>query len=94
MALCKLQQQSILCEKGEYIMKQTFKVYEYPIKHPDGHIYMGSYTIKEGVKPLGKKDEKLVQKFTADALGPGEVNVLKVNSIAQLAAQVGVSDEE
>ena len=40
-----------------------FKRYEYPIKDNKGNIYYGSYTIKDGVKPLNFKDEKLVQKF-------------------------------
>lgn len=46
------------------VKKQRFKVYEYPIKAKDGSTYMGSYTIKEGVKPLGYKGERLVQAFT------------------------------
>ena len=41
-----------------------FKVYEYPIKHPRGFTYYGSYTIKADVKPLGYKGEKLVSKFS------------------------------
>ena len=41
----------------------VLKVYEYPIKAKDGSIYYGSYTIKDGIKPLGYKGEKLVQKF-------------------------------
>lgn len=44
---------------------QKFAVYEYPIKHPSGATYYGSYTIKEGVAPLGFKGERLVQKFSA-----------------------------
>lgn len=43
---------------------ETFKVYEYPIKHPNGTTYNGSYTIRAEVKPLGYKDEVLVQTFT------------------------------
>ena len=45
-------------------MAQTYNVYEYPLKDPKGNIYYGSYTIKEGVKPMGFKDEKLVQTFS------------------------------
>ena len=41
-----------------------FKVYEYPIKHPDGFTYYGSYTIKADVHPLGYKGEKLVSRFS------------------------------
>lgn len=40
-----------------------FKRYEYPIKDGKGNTYYGSYTIKDGVKRLYFKDEKLVQKF-------------------------------
>lgn len=47
------------------LRQETFEVYEYPIKHPNGSIYTGSYTIKKGVKPLGYKGEKLVQTFSA-----------------------------
>ena len=43
---------------------EKFKVYEYPIKHPDGHIYTGSYTIRDSAKPLGFKGEKIVSKFS------------------------------
>ena len=39
------------------------KVYEYPLKNNDGKIYYGSYTIKENVKPLKFKGERLVQVF-------------------------------
>ena len=39
------------------------KVYEYPLKTKKGTLYVGSYTIKENVKPLGFKGEKLVQTF-------------------------------
>ena len=49
------------------VKKQKFKVYEYPIKHKDGSTYFGSYTIKDGVKPLHYKGEKLVQTFSAYA---------------------------
>lgn len=45
---------------------QKLRVYEYPLKTPNGYEYTGSYTIKEGVKPLGFKGEKLVQTFTAE----------------------------
>ena len=48
------------------VKKQSFKVYEYPIKHPNGKTYSGSYTIKSEVKPLGYKGEKLVQRFTTN----------------------------
>lgn len=47
-------------------MLQKFKVYEYPLKTPNGYEYQGSYTIKENVKPLGFKGEKLVDTFTAE----------------------------
>lgn len=40
-----------------------FKVYEYPLKDSKGRIYYGSYTIKEHVKPLNFKGERLVQTF-------------------------------
>ena len=46
------------------LKRQTLKVYEYPLKDKNGNTYYGSYTIKEGVKPLGYKGEKLVQTFT------------------------------
>ena len=42
-----------------------FKRYEYPLKDNNGNDYYGSYTIKVGVKPLGFKNEKLVQTFEA-----------------------------
>lgn len=45
-------------------MAQTYYVYEYPLKDSKGNTYYGSYTIKEGVKPMGFKDEKLVQTFS------------------------------
>ena len=58
--------------------EQIFLRYEYPIKHPDGHIYMGSYTIKEGAKKCPHfKDQKLVQKFKAVVLTNGN-NVLEI----------------
>lgn len=44
---------------------EKYRRYEYPLKDKNGNVYYGSYTIKEGVKPLGFKDEKLVQKFEA-----------------------------
>lgn len=51
------------------LKKQRFKVYEYPIKKEKGRgEYTGSYTIKEGVKPLGYKGEQLVSRFTAWAV--------------------------
>lgn len=49
-------------------MKVKLKRYEYPIKEKGDKTYKGSYTIKDGVKPLGLKDEKLVQKFTIDVI--------------------------
>lgn len=64
--------------------KQIMKVYEYPIRHPDGHIYYGSYSIKEGTKPLHFKGEKCVQKFETNVLGNNEINFMKVNSISDL----------
>ena len=42
------------------------KRYEYPIKVGDKVICIGSYTIKEDIKPLGFKNEKLVQEFEAE----------------------------
>lgn len=45
------------------LKKQRFKVYEYPIKDKNG-TYLGSYTIKNDLPPLGYKGEKLVQAFT------------------------------
>lgn len=48
------------------LKEQKFKVYEYPIKGEKGKSdYLGSYTIKEGVKPLGYKGERIIDKFTA-----------------------------
>ena len=47
------------------LRKSKFKVYEYPLKDKNGKTYYGSYTIKDGIKPLGYKGEKLVQIFTA-----------------------------
>lgn len=43
-----------------------FKVYQYPIKDKKGNIIIGSYTIKEEVKPLGFEGERLVSEFQAD----------------------------
>ena len=43
-----------------------FKVYEYPLKDNKGKTYYGSYTIKDGVKPLGYSGERLIQTFSAD----------------------------
>ena len=58
--------------------EQTFLVFEYPIKHPDGHIYMGSYTVKQGAKkrPIFK-GQKLVSKFQAMVLEQGD-NILEL----------------
>ena len=42
-----------------------FNRYEYPLKEGKQN-YFGSYTIKYNVKPLGFKDEKLVDTFEAD----------------------------
>lgn len=48
------------------LVERQFKVFEYPIKHPNGKdVYYGSYTIGANVKPLGYKGEKLVQTFSA-----------------------------
>jgi len=44
---------------------QKFKVYEYPLIDVRGHIYYGSYTIKESAKPCGFKNEQLVDTFEA-----------------------------
>ncbi len=48
------------------MVKHKFERYEYPLKDANGNEYNGSYTIKEGVKPLKLKDEKLVQKFETE----------------------------
>lgn len=61
--------------------KQILKVYEYPIKHSNGTVYTGSYTIKDGAKPKGYKGEKLVQKFTATVLEEGEIHFTKLAAI-------------
>lgn len=45
---------------------QTFQTYEYPLKDTKGNVYYGSYTIKEGIKPLGFKDERLVNTFSVE----------------------------
>lgn len=42
--------------------KLKLKVYEYPLKDDEG-TYLGSYTIKEDVKPLGFKGERLVDEL-------------------------------
>ena len=42
-----------------------FNRYRYPLKDHLGSYY-GYYTIKESVKPMGFKDEKLVETFTVD----------------------------
>lgn len=44
---------------------QKFKRYEYPLTNGLGEKYTGSYTIKDGVEPLGYEGEKLVQEFEA-----------------------------
>lgn len=46
--------------------KTTFNVYEYPLKDREGNVYYGSYTIKDGVKPLHFKGEQLVDTFEAE----------------------------
>lgn len=48
------------------VKKETLQVYEYPIRHPNGTSYVGSYTIKKGIKPLGYKGEHLVQTFSTN----------------------------
>lgn len=48
------------------VKSETLNVYEYPIRHPNGTTYNGSYTIKKGVKPMGYKGEHLVQTFTTN----------------------------
>ena len=48
------------------VKKETLDVYEYPIRHPNGTTYVGSYTIKKGAKPLGYKGEHRVQRFTTN----------------------------
>ncbi len=45
------------------VKAEILNVYEYPIRHPNGTTYTGSYTIKQGVKPMGYKGEQLVQTF-------------------------------
>lgn len=64
--------------------KQILKTYEYPIKHPNGSTYYGSYTIKEGAKAKGYKGEKLVQKFKAIVLEEGETHFTKNVSFLDL----------
>jgi len=64
--------------------EQVLKRYEYPIKHPNGSTYYGSYTIKEGVKAKGYKGEKLVQKFKAIVLEEGETHFTKSASFLDL----------
>lgn len=46
------------------LKKQKLLHYEYPLKGANGKTYYGEYTIKDGVKPLGFKGEKLVSTFT------------------------------
>ena len=72
--------------------QQRLKHYEYPIKHPNGTVYMGSYTIKDGVKPKGYKGEKLVQKFYAPVLEPGEVHFTKEETILNYLEKFGLKD--
>lgn len=43
------------------VKKIRFNHYEYPLKDSKGNTYYGEYTIREGVKPLGYKGEKLTQ---------------------------------
>lgn len=69
--------------------EQILKRYEYPIKHPDGSIYYGSYTIKEGVKAKGYKGEKLVQKFKAVVLEEGETHFTKTASVIEMMEKFG-----
>ena len=53
--------------------EQKMKRYEYPIKvKGKTESYVGSYTIKEGVEPLGFEGEKLVQEITMVVLAPEE----------------------
>jgi len=73
--------------------QQILKVYEYPIKHPNGTIYNGSYTIKDGVKPKGYKGEKLVQKFTATVLEDGEENHTKNGSVLSYLEKFGPEEK-
>lgn len=41
----------------------TLRVYEYDIHDKKCGDYKGHYTIKEGVEPLGKENERLIQIF-------------------------------
>lgn len=54
------------------LKNQTFNVYEYPIKGKGNETYLGSYTIRKGVKPLGYKGEVLVDTFET----PVKVNLI------------------
>ena len=45
------------------MIKQVMKRYEYPIGD-----HIGSYTIKDGAKPLHIRGQKLVQVFTMEVL--------------------------
>ena len=63
--------------------QQKFKVYQYPIKHPNGTVYYGSYTIKSEAQPKHFKGEKLVQKFTTTVLEDGEISFIKENEFAK-----------
>ena len=69
--------------------EQVVKRYEYPIKHPNGSVYYGSYTIKDGVKAKGYKGEKLVQKFKALVLEDGETHFTKSPSVLELIGKFG-----
>lgn len=70
--------------------QQILKVYEYPIRHPNGKTYTGSYTIKDGVKPKGYRGEKLVQKFYAPVLEPGEINFIKSEALLNHLEKFGI----
>ena len=61
-------------QKGRSQMgkKVTLKCYEYPLKDGNGKTYYGSYTILEGVEPVGFKGEKLIQTFDCVFLQKGE----------------------
>lgn len=49
------------------MLQQKMKRYEYPIKEGKKE-YVGSYTIRADVEPLGLKGEKLVQMFSMNIL--------------------------
>lgn len=69
--------------------EQVLKRYEYPIKHPNGSVYYGSYTIKDGVKAKGYKGEKLIQKFKALVLEDGETHFTKSPSVLEFMEKFG-----